>query len=345
MNHRLAKIALRNDQDKPYTLTFYKTITDAHGRTLHTNNDAPIIVHAKKIILAMPRRSLELIESPFFDDPWLKENIKSVLIQKAFKMFMAYERPWWRSLGLVSGRSVTDLPIRQTYYMGTECEQEGGDNTMNSLLMASYNDIETIPFWKGLEKGEQFHGYKPHKSSCFVEGEEVVLKHEFQITQDMVEAAQRQIEALHDQKELPMPYSAVYQEWGEDPYGGGWHEWKANYRLDEVMCRMRHPVDKEDIYIVGEAYSYEQGWVEGALNTAESTLESFFGLEKPQWLVTDPDYQSWLDANHGFNFLPVPCPDGCSCDPGKPPFTCTNCGKTLTDVTEFAYEGINHVQK
>ena len=173
----------------------------------------------------------------------------------------------------------------------------------------------------------------------------MVLKHEFQITQDMVDTAQRQIEALHDQKELPMPYSAVYQEWGDDPYGGGWHEWKANYRLDEVMCRMRHPVAKEDIYIVGEAYSYEQGWVEGALNTAESTLESFFGLDKPKWLVTDPDYQSWLDANHGFNFLPVPCPDGCKCNSSKPPFTCTNCSKTLNDVTEFAYEGINHVQK
>ena len=34
-----------------------------------------------------------------------------------------------------------------------------------------------------------------------------------------------------------------------DPYGGGWHEWKANYRLDEVMCRMRKPVDDLDIHI------------------------------------------------------------------------------------------------
>jgi hypothetical protein len=25
---------------------------------------------------------------------------------------------------------------------------------MNSLLMASYNDISTVPFWKGLEYGD-----------------------------------------------------------------------------------------------------------------------------------------------------------------------------------------------
>ena len=52
----------------------------------------------------MPRRSLELVKSTFFDDPWLKANISSVLIQSAFKLFLAYEQPWWRSLGLVAGR-------------------------------------------------------------------------------------------------------------------------------------------------------------------------------------------------------------------------------------------------
>ena len=50
------------------------------------------------------RRSLELIESSYFDDPWLKENIPSVLIQSAYKLLLAYETPWWRSLGLVAGR-------------------------------------------------------------------------------------------------------------------------------------------------------------------------------------------------------------------------------------------------
>ena len=83
------------------------------------------------------------------------------------------------------------------------------------------------------------------------------------------------------------------------PYGGGWHEWKAGYRLDEIMCRMRKPVRGQDIFIVGEAYSFGQGWVEGALDTAESTLEEFFGLPQPEWLKLGNQ-----------TLLPNPCP-GC----------------------------------
>lgn len=334
MNQRLAEIKYNDKDNYKYTLVFYKTQTNEAGKTRDLEPTEVIEVKAKKLILAMPRRSLELIKSEFFENEWLKENIKSVLIQKAFKMFMAYEQPWWRSLGLVAGRSVTDLPIRQTYYMGTECEQEGGEPTMNSLLMASYNDIETIPFWKGWEKGKQFKGFQPNQTECSYSNDEIVPKHEFQITQEMVDSAQSQIEQLHNQPNLPRPYSAVYQEWGANPYGGGWHEWKAGYRLDQVMCRMRHPVEDQDIYIVGEAYSYEQGWVEGALNTAESMLEEFFELARPSWLKDYPDYQ----------YLPNPCP-GCTCSGADKPSTCEDYRKVLKEVTEFAYEGINNVER
>jgi monoamine oxidase len=277
----------------------------------------PIEVRAKKIILAMPRRSLELIKSTFFDDPWLKVNIPSVLIQSAFKLFLAYEQPWWRALGLVAGRSVTDLPVRQIYYFGTEGEQPHGSPNMNSLLMASYNDISTVPFWKGLELGKAYEGYRP---SCLEPNvKDIMPKSEFQATDEMVQIANRQVAQVHALPEVPMPYSAVYHTWNENPYGGGWHEWKANYRLDQIMCQMRKPVAKEDIYIVGEAYSYNQGWVEGALDTAESTLQDFFGLKPPLWLKPK-DYP----------LLPNPCP-GCGSLEGC--VECKDCATALDAVT------------
>jgi monoamine oxidase len=168
---------------------------------------------------------------------------------------------------------------------------------MNSLLMASYNDMGTVPFWKGLEDGAPYRGYRP---TCLEPGvRNVIPTTEFPATEDMVTAANRQIAAIHAMPDIPMPYSAVYHTWNEDPYGGGWHEWKANYRLDEVMCRMRKPVDNQDIFIVGEAYSYGQGWVEGALDTAESMLEDYFGFKRPAW-ISDPHYA----------LMPNPCP-GC----------------------------------
>jgi monoamine oxidase len=315
MNQRLAEIQIGSGE-YPYTLIFEPTVT-TECKTALKEGAGQTKVRAKKIILAMPRRSLELIKSTFFDDPWLKINIPSVLIQSAFKLFLAYEQPWWRALGLVAGRSVTDLPVRQIYYFGTEGEQEHGLPNMNSLLMASYNDISTVPFWKGLEIGEPYAGYRP---SCLEPGvKDVMPKSEFPATGEMVQIANRQVAQVHALPQVPMPYSAVYHTWNEDPYGGGWHEWKANYRLDQVMCRMRKPVANQDIHIVGEAYSYSQGWVEGALDTAESTLQEFFGLKAPVWLKPK-----------NYPLLPNPCPgcgdlDGC--------VECKDCGKALNAVT------------
>jgi hypothetical protein len=82
---------------------------------------------------------------------------------------------------------------------------------------------------------------------------------------------------------------------------------------------MRKPVPDQDIHIVGEAYSYQQGWVEGALDTAESTLQEFFDLTWPDWLK-DRNYQ----------LMPNPCP-GCPTIEGCIPSTAT--GATLASMT------------
>jgi hypothetical protein len=42
-----------------------------------------------------------------------------------------------------------------------------------------------------------------------------------------------------------------------------------------------------DIFIVGEAYSNDQGWVEGAHCTAESVLNDFLGIEP---IIDDTHY-------------------------------------------------------
>ena len=314
MNYRLAEILLGKG-DYRYTLVFEPTRTTERKTTIK-EGAKQLQVRAKKVILAMPRRSLELIRSEFFEDGWLKAHIPSVLRQSAFKLFLAYERPWWRALGLVAGRSVTDLPVRQVYYFGTEAEQEGGFPYLNSLLMASYNDISTVPFWKGLESGEAYPGYTP---TCLESGiKDVMPKMEFPATTEMVHVANKQVAELHALPQIPMPYSAVYHTWNQDPYGGGWHEWKAGYRLDEIMCRMRRPLREHDIYIVGEAYSYDQGWVKGALDTAESTLREFFGLKCPPWL--DPNYA----------LLPNPCP---GCGNLETCVECNDAAKTLSSIT------------
>ncbi|PHM74593.1 monoamine oxidase [Xenorhabdus kozodoii] len=47
---------------------------------------------------------------------------------------------------------------------------------------------------------------------------------------------------------------------------------------------MRHPIKNESVHIIGEAYSGDQGWIEGAFCVAEKLLQECFGLNWPNWL-------------------------------------------------------------
>jgi hypothetical protein len=41
------------------------------------------------------------------------------------------------------------------------------------------------------------------------------------------------------------------------------------------------------VYVCGESYALDQGWVEGAVNTAERVLETYFDLDRPGWVAGD----------------------------------------------------------
>ena len=65
-----------------------------------------------------------------------------------FKLFVAYEFPWWESVGVDTGRSVTDLPVRQCYYWATAKSRD--NHRTHGVLLASYDDSLNVDFWAGL---------------------------------------------------------------------------------------------------------------------------------------------------------------------------------------------------
>jgi hypothetical protein len=88
----------------------------------------------------------------------------------------------------------------------------------------------------------------------------------------------------------PKPTAVIgtyYHDWSLDPYGAGYHAWAAHFKAWEVMDEVRRPMRDRHVYICGEAYSNAQGWVEGALCTAESMLEEFFGLRRIDGLPSE----------------------------------------------------------
>jgi len=240
-------------------------------------------VYANSIVLGMPRKSLELLDQNnfFFDanrHQKLNENIRSIIMEPAFKILMGFERPWWKELGIDSGHSITDLPMRQCYYFGTDPENN------NSMLLGSYGDMETETFWKALSDDKVLFKVRANKSTSM---EELHKFDDVQATEFMVNELINQLKEVHG-IDIPQPYITYFRDWTDDPYGAGYHAWKAGFSVKDVMPYMRKPLIDEQIHIIGEAYSDQQGWVEGAFCEAEKMLQTHYKLDWPYWL--DPDY-------------------------------------------------------
>ncbi len=278
-------------------------------------------VAARNVILAMPRRSLELLnrtslwklDDPLSGDPsrrTLRDYIQSVIPYPAFKMFLVYDERWWHNdpIKIAAGRTVCDLPIRQTYYFPPVPKFENGKTPPDGygLVMATYDDANAVPFWQTLEGSQEWkdrsneimkklfksgdEGTSSRLQSYQEETQEALIddKGFYFAPPEMVRHAQEQLRLVHFNQPLPDPvtipgnsdwFLAAYKDWSVDPFGGGWNFWAPVSSIKEIMQRMRRPFDHEKVFIVGEAYSGAQGWVEGALTTSERVLRDHFDLQ------------------------------------------------------------------
>jgi monoamine oxidase len=83
----------------------------------------------------------------------------------------------------------------------------------------------------------------------------------------------RQVGVVHGlDQPIATPLSVGFMNWEEDPYGGAWHTWNQGVKSWEVMKKIASPVHGTALHIVSEAWSTNQGWVEGALETAEAVV-------------------------------------------------------------------------
>ena len=239
-------------------------------------------LHARHSIQALPRRALELLGQPgSLFEPYpaassdIVQLVGSVHRYPAFKLFLAYEEPWWRSLGISSGRSVTDLPIRQTFYFGVE-------DSERALLMSSYNDDRAVAYWQGLGWTERDEPTAPRLQ---VDGEGGP-SHVLVAPPEMIRHAQNQLSKMHGM-DIPPPYMAAYRNWAAPPAGGAWHLWRVGADPLTVAKRMRRPLPDYNLHVCGEAYSGIQAFIEGALTSTEVMLQEQLGLAQPGWLPED----------------------------------------------------------
>ncbi|MBD2098596.1 FAD-dependent oxidoreductase [Trichocoleus sp. FACHB-591] len=275
---------------------------------------------ARAIVLAMPRRSIELLrrEGPVLDPakaPEFQFLLNSVEPIPLYKLFIAYPYPWWSVVGVEKGRSLTDMPLRQCYYWAVEGKQPGADPHNHNAILMAYNDVSNVQFWGGLRRLPL--GPDDAKVQTLMGGRRSVPPYHcavarafdrkpmpyrmppkedlldqrlrrnwdaHQAPHEMVKEMHRQLIELHNLPSAPEPIEAAFMDWSDDPYGGGVHFWNPGYQSWLLLERMIHPVPDFPCYVVGEAWSTNQTWVEGALQTSEIMLQKHFRLPQPGWV-------------------------------------------------------------
>ena len=201
-------------------------------------------VRARRAVLTTPVPALELLaeSSAVLDTPAFRAILGSVEAFPAVKVYLWYERPWWHGDGPAI-RLTTDLPPRKLFYFGAEPDRP-------AALLAAYTDGLHSEPWRALVDGSRSAG-SPAPAR-------------------ILEEAERYLDAIHPTvHDRPSASGSAFTSWGSDPHEAGWAFWRAGARSDDVIKAAIRPIPDVDLFVCGEAFSRAQGWVEGALETAD----------------------------------------------------------------------------
>jgi monoamine oxidase len=221
-------------------------------------------IAARKVILALPPEPLGALAVEC--GPVLAEKVAGLARRiEAWPMLVlaaCYDNAWWQGLGLLRGHSVTDLPARQIWHF-SRAARDGG--AAQKGVAAIYCDGPAVGHWRNLLPALDAHeGFAalPYGHPTLTE-------------------LHRQLIAVYGPAPRPEdPIGGFVQDWGAGAFGGAIHLWARGTDLARAGAAYE---PAPGIYLCGEAWSNNHGWVEGALESAEELLQREFALTA--WLA------------------------------------------------------------
>ena len=224
------------------------TFRDAEGRTS--------VRKARKVVVTLPMSAYDLLPDscPLRGDNPLATMRAAMLPVPATKIYVNFPTQWWTQMKISSGRSITDLPIRQVFYLE--------DPSGRGLTLSPYVSGEIDSgFWSPLLPTSGHRG-----SGDSLAGETI----------------RRELRQMHG-IEIPKPSEILFRGFPGGAVGHGWNMWRPGFEPSKIVPGARQPISGRDVYCVGQATSRIQGWVMNTLETTESVLRSRFGLGRPDW--------------------------------------------------------------
>jgi len=272
-----AELTDLENADGGFELTFQPASSDPTGPILRGGRARS--VRAPKTILGLPwgalrtvfQRSTALNSHANAFQLW--EDINSVRGMRLMKIVLYYDDPWWEDGSIEQptfqyGASFTDLPLNAVYPFGSIT----GDPEKSAAALTIYCGDVKINHWEGLQNLQP--PFDSELQRAHKEGPHAMPP----ASQAVVDEAQLQLLRLFDVKSLPDPVLTSYRLWSHDNiYGDAYHMWGLDANDAEIIPRMVQPIP--NLYTAGEAYSDAQGWVNGAMRSADLVLQDkAFGI-------------------------------------------------------------------
>ena len=250
-------------------------------------------VRATTVVLALPQKSLvqlnlQGLKFTAKDDDrkaeaWFRMMLNGVTPKALLKLFLIYEEQWWDGpkghRDLQSFRVITDQPLRQIYHFGPQ-DQQGellNERRERFRMVLAYSDSRFADYWKQLNESSAQDGpfvrrgvWKGLNRNEKKQLED--LLDTYGASYEVVKRANVQLARVHGIPNVPDPCIALVRHWLDEPYFAGWHAWDMGVPSVAVAERLLKPFRDADVFICGEAFSANQGWIEGALETAEKVV-------------------------------------------------------------------------
>jgi monoamine oxidase len=218
-------------------------------------------VRARSVILGLPPRAMAAV--PGVAGLVGGRVLKAVAPWPMCIVSLLYPSAWWASIGIERGRTLTDLPARQLWQFGRSESQPG--------LITSHSDGSDAAFWQAMASpADDDQGFRLIAPDS-----------------DIARELHRQVCGIYSpflRRAIPPPQAGCFQDWGAPAYGGAVHVWARGVDPEAVLGTAMKPQPDQSLYLCGEAWSRDHGWVEGALSQTETMLQEHFGLQQPRWL-------------------------------------------------------------
>lgn len=241
-----------------------------------------VSVSCSQVVLALPAAAMQRLQaaSPALNaekNPHageLERDIGSVVGLQLCKVNLYYNQAWWRdhvegqTPNVRDGGSFTSLPLGSVYVFDPLA---AGDATGPAGLTV-YNDYSNSNFWLTLQ------GIGPKFTSPLQEEHNDTRPQVmFPASEAVVEEATRQLKELFQMISVPRPVLTSFRLWNDaHQFGFAAHRWGLFADDRKVIKNIASPV--KNVYVCNEAFSDDQGWVNGSLRSADIVLQKYFGI-------------------------------------------------------------------